>query len=267
MVRFVVWSDLHQEFGRFDPPSPESFPGRIDGVLLAGDTDTEMRHLDFAETVARLYDCPVVLVNGNHEYYGSELTLFEIEEQRKLADIHARGVPVHLLKGDCAVVKGVRIAGATLWTDFALDPSRVTDAMQCAETVMADYRAIKIDDGGIRPLRANDVLARHREDRTRLWDTLKTPFDGRTLVMTHHMPVSHAIHPRYASHPLLNAAFANNLGADIAQLEFDAWICGHSHTIPPVEIASRQGPRSLVSNPRGYPHEITGFDPFFTLEV
>lgn len=267
MSRFIIWSDLHQEFDEFEIPARADLPGPIDGVLLAGDTHTGMRHLDFAEAVATAYDCPVVMIDGNHEYYGNTITNIDAEEDRRLGHLHANDVPVFHLNGNSVVIAGTRIAGATLWTDFALQPARVPEAMKCAEAFMSDYRMIGIDDGGLRPLRTSDILARHRREKRTLWQTLATPFDGPTIVMTHHMPVAHAIHPRYASAPLLNAAFANNLGEEIAQFEFEAWICGHSHTIPQTELMSVNGMRSLVANPRGYPHEITGFDPLFVLEI
>lgn len=267
MARFIVWSDLHQEFRNFEVPARDSFPGPVDGILIAGDTDTHMAHLEFAERVATLYECPVVLVDGNHEYYHSEISDFDLRETAALSEIQARGVPVHLLRGGAVTIAGARIAGATLWTDFALNPLRVQDAMDRAETVMADYRCIKIDDGGIRPIRASDILARHRLEKEMLWRTLQTPFEGPTVVMTHHMPIAQAIHPKYASHPLVNASFANDFETDIARFRFDAWICGHSHDIPSVEIKSLDGPRNIVANPRGYPNEVNTFDPLFTLEV
>jgi len=267
MARFLVWSDLHTEFGSFDLPDPADLPGPIDGILIAGDTDVAHGHLTFAEHAVQTYDRPVVMVDGNHEYYHSELSAFDRDEAEILAAMQARGLPVHLLKGGAVEIAGTRIAGATLWTDYALDPTRIPDAMERAEMAMADFRTIKIDDGGIRPIRAHDILERHRVEKTRLWDTLATRFDGPTIVMTHHMPVAHAIHPQYRANPLLNAAFANNLGAEISAFEFDAWICGHSHEIPTTEIMSLGGPRNLVANPRGYPHEFVPFDPLFTIET
>lgn len=267
MARFLVWSDLHTEFRSFTPPDPSDLPGPIDGVLIAGDTATGLDHLAFAERVANLYDRPVVLVCGNHEYYGRELTSHDIEEADLLAEIQDRGVPVHLLDGGAVEIAGTRIAGATLWTDFALDPTRVVDAMERARAAMSDYRAISIDDGGIRPVKPIDILQRHRREKDRLWETLRAPFSGPTIVMTHHMPTRHAIHPRYAAQPLLNAAFASDLTGEISRFRFEAWICGHSHDIPPTEVPSCDGPRLIVANPRGYPGEVTRFDPCFTLEV
>ena len=70
MAHFLVWSDLHDEaWGGFRLPKLSE---PIDGVLIAGDTHTLGRHLRIPLAAARRYQCPVVLIWGNHEPYGSK---------------------------------------------------------------------------------------------------------------------------------------------------------------------------------------------------
>lgn len=56
MVRFVVWSDLHDEFwDSFDLPDLST---TVDGLLIADDTHAMGRHLDVPARAARKYICP-----------------------------------------------------------------------------------------------------------------------------------------------------------------------------------------------------------------
>lgn len=84
--------------------------------------------------------------------------------------------------------------------------------------------------------------------------------------MTHHIPIAQAVHKRYLGDPL-NPAFASNLLHEIRDLDFDAWIFGHSHESnePEIEVDGRV--KRFLSNPRGYPHEETRFDPTRILTV
>ncbi|MEP3639192.1 MAG: hypothetical protein ABJN14_18230 [Paracoccaceae bacterium] len=116
MTRFLVWSDLHDEFwGGFDLPDL-SIP--VDGVLIAGDTHTMGRHLDIPARAARKYGCPVVVIWGNHEPYGSIWSELIEQEAVQLARLHAEGLDVRVLHGAVTEIAGVRIIGATLWTDL-----------------------------------------------------------------------------------------------------------------------------------------------------
>lgn len=90
MARFLVWSDLHDEFWNgFDLPNI-SVP--LDGVLVAGDTHTMGRHLDIPVQAARKYDCPVVLIWGNHEPYGSIWSELLATEARRLEVLRDEGL-------------------------------------------------------------------------------------------------------------------------------------------------------------------------------
>lgn len=268
MPKFLVWSDLHKEFQGFDLPDPRQFGGPIDGVLIAGDTDTgqaEM-YLRFGRQVWERYGVPVIMVLGNHEYYGCEIHHLHERERQVLAEMHDEGVELHVLHGETITIAGVRIAGATLWTDFHLDPARIHESRAYAESWMNDYRAIRIDDGGPRPLRTGDVLDMHYVDKAALWSILCKPHAGPTIVMSHHMPVAQAVHRNYLNHPL-NAAFASDLMPEIRDLNFDVWIYGHSHENNEFDIATETGLKRFISNPRGYPGETTRFDPVRILEL
>ncbi|TNB07926.1 serine/threonine protein phosphatase, partial [Klebsiella pneumoniae] len=59
----------------------------------------------------------------------------------------------------------------------------------------------------------------------------------------------------------LGAAYFNQWHDLVAQA--DVWIFGHTHHAIDTVISGCR----LVSNPKGYPRERTGFSPAFTIEV
>ena len=84
---------------------------------------------------------PVIYVPGNHEYYGHD-----IDELRETLKESGRAHEVEVLDGDETVLNGVRILGATIWTDFAVcgeKPESVAYAMEQCAVGMTDYHVIR----------------------------------------------------------------------------------------------------------------------------
>jgi calcineurin-like phosphoesterase family protein len=81
---------------------------------------------------------------------------------------------------------------------------------------------------------------------------LASPFQGKTVVITHHAPSAGSVHERYARHPA-TPAFASSCDGLVAQA--DVWIHGHLHQA----CEYRLGKCLVASNPRGYGGESTGF--------
>jgi predicted phosphodiesterase len=257
------------EFECFTPPPLEAFKGPVDGVLLAGDTDSwkNDRYLNFAFEVSTRYGVPVVMVLGNHEFYGTEMHRLLSRQKTVLKDMNAAGADIHVLDGTAVNIGNTRIVGATLWTDFDLDPAINLKAQAYAQAAMNDFRMISIDDGSkVRPLAPSDTIAMHRIQKDAILKILGSPHDGPTIVMTHHMPIRQAVHSKYMHDPI-NAAFASDLLREIECLDFDVWAYGHSHDNYEFETFSLEKSRKFVSNPRGYPHEKTRFDPTRIIEV
>ena len=268
MPRFLCWSDLHSEFEPFCLPSWGDLDGDIDGVLLAGDIDKGLKSLDFALRVHQTYDCPVVMVLGNHEYYNQNLQTFRAQCRERLEHYASLKLPIHLLDGSSVEIAGVRVAGATLWTDFELDPLHTSRARLLAARNMSDYTRIVVGRLPERHLAPEDVLAMHVADKESLLRILGEPFDGPTVVLSHHMPIRQGLGGRHAQHPL-NAAFASDLLEELLPLHFSTWIYGHSHFGQEVTVDSPVGQKKFLTNPRGYPseHGKTPFDPLRVLDL
>ncbi len=90
-----------------------------------------------------------------------------------------------------------------------------------------------------------DTLNDHLASRAWLADELERPFDGLTVVITHHAPHVLSIHPRHAG-SALNAGFASDLTRLLHKA--DLWLHGHVHD----SFDYRIGKCRVVANPAGY---------------
>lgn len=233
-MKIQIASDLHLEF------LEHQFPGyrviepapNADVLVLAGDIHQHAKALAiFAD-----WPVPVLYVTGNHEAYGAHLSGL-LDNLR----IDCQGTRVTVLERREVELMGVRFLGTTLWTDYNLTGSP-KKAMDCAGSCLNDHRLIQTSQGIFTP---EDALARHRVDRAWLAACLNAPFDGKTVVVTHHGPHRDSVHPRYQG-DLLNGAFNSHLPELVEQA--DLWIHGHVHDSHDYQV----GKCRVVVNPRGY---------------
>ena len=89
------------------------------------------------------------------------------------------------------------------------------------------------------------ALAEHELSRAWLEQELNKPYDGKTVVISHHGPHPLSVHPRYVGEAL-NAAFVSNLTELLPK--GDLWIHGHVHD----SFDYRVGRCRVVANPLGY---------------
>ncbi len=226
-----ILNDLHIEFEDFVPPATKA-----DVVVLAGDIGVGMEGLRWAQ--ARFPDKPVIYVPGNHEFYQRDITL--IDELKAEAPDN-----IHVLNDDQVIIDGVRFLGSILWTDFALfGEADKFFAMRTARQQMTDFSIIQNHGQRFTP---EDAIKLHEASRDWLAIMLAEPFDGKTVVVTHHAPSSLSVHSRYAR-DLLTPAFASNLENLMDGDRAELWIHGHMHESFDYEIYGTR----VICNPRGY---------------
>lgn len=239
MTRLLVISDLHKEMSDWD--LPERFPPH-DVAVFAGDVWVPLRNsvrlLAQAREAGPLRGSEVVLVPGNHEFYGHDMP-----RELELAAREARDLGIHLL--DCGEVHfgDLRVLGCTLWTDYELDGTP-RKSMESAGRGLNDHRRIRVGDRFFSP---SDALAIHRRHVGWLSGRLRAPHDGATVVVTHHCPSPGSVHPAYAMSPI-NPAFASNLDALILETAPQLWIHGHTHRSFDYVL----GRTRILCNPKGY---------------
>ena len=257
VTRIAIFSDLHLEFGNFLPPRLDA-----DIVVLAGDIYTKGRGTlwDNAEDV---FGCPVVFVMGNHEYYG-------MNDRSAMIKTRAAASKKNLifLENEETIISGIRVLGCTLWTDYRLYSGNDNNLMEkdishCLRT-MNDYRKIRIASDGYRRFQPKDALALHQASVAWLEHALREPFEGHTIIVTHHAPSLMSVPSHERNNPVM-AAYASNLEWLVNASRASLWVHGHIHESVNYKIEGTH----VVSNPRGYyPSDInSSFNDHLTVEI
>ncbi len=245
-MRIWVLSDLHVDVHAWSPPDPAP---DCDVLVVAGDVGERLtkRVLPWLARNFAALGRPVVYVPGNHDFYRSN---YDREVARAPDIARELGITLLLDGSGPAVLGGVRFVGATLWTDFRIHGNRQS-SLDEARRVMNDHRLIRAADDYRRfaPQYAEIV---HRRALSRLDATLAQPFDGATVVVTHHAPAPPSLDDREPRGPL-DGAYVSDLTGLIEARRPDLWIHGHVHRRRDYGV----GLTRIVANPRGYVTERT----------
>lgn len=231
-MKIQILSDLHVEYSPYTPEVTDA-----DVIVLAGDICLGIRGIKWARQTWP--DKEIVFVPGNHEFYRSD-----IETEHQQMSMAGRAYHVHVLNRQEIIISGVRFLGATLWTDFRLfGEAERPWALQRGERGLRDFQVIEYGHHTFTP---QDSANLHTQDVAWLAHKLQhEPFEGKTVVVTHHLPSAKSVATRY-SKELLSACFASHLDYlfGFSQL----WIHGHTHDSFDYEV---KGTR-VICNPRGY---------------
>lgn len=230
----IPWCDIYPlDLG----PCLTEYVGHVDLVILAGDIAQaavrehqpyEVATATYAQQVAAYLGRPVIVVPGNHEYYG-----FNFDEARPWMAAQTTDT-VAFLDRDKAIFhkageKPLRILGATLWTDYKVDGGAYEVTMMNLRKSFPDHRHIGMSGGFQQDFFLPEhALAEHQLSRRWLIDMLDEPHDGPTLIVSHHCPHSVVNNRAYNTH----AGFSSDCD-DVLQAadgrNVVAWIYGHNH--------------------------------------
>lgn len=254
-MKVQIFSDLHADVAQ---PRPITVAPDIDAVVVAGDTceGAERGFIRLRGIVPM--PIPIFAVLGNHEFY-RRCWSEELANARAAAPHYG----IHLLENDTVVLGKVRFIGASLWTDYALfGMQNLPQAMLAAGDGLNDHKRIKWSKEPWRQFRTQEALLLHKRSRGFIETALAEPFDGATVVVSHHAPRPGSIHSRYKS-DLLTAAYVSDLTAVIKTGRSDVWVHGHVHESFDYSV----GATRVICNPHGYGTENRSFDPALVVEV
>lgn len=240
-------SDLHLSPGQFFDPVPldEDWQSIL---LVAGDLGDFSAALQWLTQMSERF-ARVVVVLGNHDYYSPAAGLTHGAWLRQWRSAIAQIDGCVLLEQEMIELEGVRIAGATLWTDFGDDDSKML-----AATAMRDYQRIFVDDAPETPVSPAHTQAWHRQTLPRLAQFIQ---ESRlpTVVLTHHAPTWQCVsNPDYRDNPLTHA-YVTDLEGFMHQHQPLLWCYGHTHEA----FNRRLGQTLVLSNPNGFYGEETGY--------
>lgn len=270
MTRIHILSDIHDDICKPALQVPfEVEDVSADVIVVAGDIDGRLStggRLLLERTRKHIPDVPIVAVAGNHDFWRGSVDR-EIERTRERLD----DAGIHILDCNTVVLGGVRFVGATLWTDYQITGYEWQAKRDC-NARMNDFRYAKSGTGSVRSRLTPDRLqALHARHRRYIESVLATPFDGPTVVVTHHAPSEKSLREGsvFVGVDHTDAAYASDLEDVMREHSPALWIHGHVHTAHDYEI----GGTRVVCNPRGYTwraeprhggglkSEDTGFDP------
>lgn len=206
-------------------------------LVLAGDISSKPDQLvDFLNMVAQRF-VKVLYVPGNHEYYRHDFdewnSLLKSSQLKPNIVACAEEVLEH-------VDSNVRFLMTTLWGDGGKTLAEQT----LVDYGLNDFRIIRQHGARFSVL---SMIAVHKRQKAELEAKLKTPFAGKTVVISHHMPSYRLCHPRFGNS--INGGFASNCDDILAYDHAPAlWIHGHTHD----RISTRLWKTAIECNPAGY---------------
>ena len=248
MIKIGIVSDLHSEFWRNDEreqiaPRVQERLAEADLILMPGDIGTGVHSIATARDL--FPDQPVYMVAGNHEFYRGDYDRVLTAMQGAATD------NIHFLHKSVAEIiiadTPIRIIGTTLWTDFDLHGT-VDLSLFHARRSLNDFYMITYGDHILTP---QDTLEWHRDQRAWMLARLTEIFDGVTILMTHHAPVSFAIGPRYVD-DRLSPCFASRLETALLGDGLPLVVWGHTHHCVDRTIETTR----FVSCQTGYPARL-----------
>ena len=265
-MKIKVWSDLHLEFREYlyDHIHLEDKDDKDTILLLSGDIGCGILSRHFVTEMCKHFKY-VLMTCGNHEFYYHEFSKV-IEDWRTFAGAGVNEIMVergpenfYFLYNDEVVLDGVRFLGGTMWTSFG-DGDPIS--MGAAHRMMSDYAEIRQDGQRITP---HFILREHDKFMDFLLKKFDEPFDGKTVVMTHHSP-GNELKRRGRSGDRVGPCYF----ADIEELIgyhdcVTLWTHGHTHNNWDYMINNTR----VICNPYGYWGHATnrGFDRKLIIEI
>lgn len=241
-------SDIHLELSdnlRFIKSEPFEVTGDV--LVFAGDIgylrDRTLPNLRFWKWASANYR-EVLLVPGNHEFYGNGDVL-------AYGDSWSREIlpNVHYYQNKVVRIDNVDFILSTLWSHIRPEDEYFV------HRGMNDFRQILYNGRRFTPA---DFNAEHEKCLEFIKQSVAESTAERIVVVTHHLPSMAVVAPEHKG-SLLNSAFATELGNFIADSRIDVWIFGHSHANEDAIIGNTR----LVCNQLGYVYyneHLAGFD-------
>ena len=242
-MRINYFSDIHLEFGALEPPENDS-----DIIIAAGDIGIYKQGVDWLKS----FNKPVIYVAGNHEFYNQEYN-----DTLKMLRMECAGSRIHFLENNKFIHQGVRFLGCTLWADLFIEGEETADALGKS---LNDFRKIRFNET---PFDVVNFSKLHFRSKKWLHAELDRPFEGKTVIVTHHAPSQWSWND--SPHALKKLAYCNDLKSLLHEYEVTAWFHGHVHSPGDYRIAGAR----ILCNPRGYIGRkiVAGFDVNKTIEI
>ena len=241
-MKIHLLSDAHIDGGGI-PPLPRY--GR-DVCVLAGDLGTikfRRTYVKFLTEIKKRFK-HVILVMGNHEYYGSTIEGGLADAQKITNDVGDHLLDVNL-GTENLVLDGVTFWGSTLWTDFNKGDFF---ALNAYVNNLNDAKVIK-------EFTSSECLEQHKKAVEKInWDA--------DVVISHHRPIFR----KHADLEISDNTYSfccTTLEDRIYDSNIKYWMFGHTHDNSCVDVGGTKVVTNQVKGSRNGPK----YDPKFFVEI
>lgn len=265
-----IASDLHLEgfsnpattlLNVFLPPDPRDAAAIL---ILAGDISSSVSQLlEFLKLCEPRFR-RVIYVPGNHELYRHNMQKWNADA-RALFDAQLTNTDtVHTAEVKSTIIDDTQFIFGMLWGDGG---PTLSDQANVG-WYLNDFRLITMTcdrDGTsfVRRFTVTDMQDLYRKQKETIESILEEPFDGKRVVVTHHLPSRHLVSARFWPGDGSDGANGGFVGACDNILAGDSapalWVHGHTHD----SIDTTLWKTRIVCNPAGYRGEwSTEFNSF-----
>ena len=240
-MKLQIASDLHLEFPKnrewleANPLIPKG-----DILILAGDIvcgRSIEKAQPFYQQISQNF--PFIISSmGNHEFYHGTIDDAYPEFSQKISQNHLK------LNNSVYIMDEVKFIVTVLWS-FIPD-----DKIDIVNKRVNDYKLIsKSNDEGVKiPIKIEDTNNLFDQSVKFIKEELKRPYEGKIVVLTHHLPSMDILPPELVESNIRNAYASDLNDLILSNPNIQAWICGHSHS----SDISKVGNTTIVRNPLGY---------------
>lgn len=223
MTKIAILSDLHLRswgvYNDFTIPAADIY-------VIAGDIDEGIFAPSWIDY--RFRGKEVVMVPGNHEYYSADFTTTRDSLLNyKWRELKSGGFYDNMTYYN--IKRKIRFICSTLWSDCSALPLLLDHMdpfdIRKIETSIGDFRYIL--DGKNKRFSVEKMTQLHNESKAFLLKEIQTPYDGKTVVVTHFPPALESLCDRFKKDPI-SAYFMNDLPKEYF-VGVNTWICGHVH--------------------------------------
>lgn len=244
-MQIRIFSDIHLEFGDFQPKELPNDKNTT--LIIAGDLSGGLKGTK--KFLGRMTDQfgDVILVPGNHDYYGYEIQ--EIDEHYRNKEHKIKNF--HYLNPGVFLKDNVRFIGACLWTDYDNENPLIMN--EAARIMRNEMSLIKVDEEiHSYPSIFSGI---NKEHRAFIKQQLDIPFEGKTVIISHHAPILDLVWRRGEDSFKFSTIFGNTKMEEffVPEANYQLWIHGHTHTFYDNTVNGHR----ILCNPRGY----IGYEP------
>lgn len=257
-ISIAPHSDLHLK----NQPTHELFLNHSepDVIIIAGDIGDMSLSIDSLIQFSEIHPSShLIFVPGNHEYL-TKTCMFKLEAQAR--DRLAPYDKIHFLQCDSLVIGGTRFLGCTLWPTLRDTPSHRRSEQEGVIAKMKDFKLNYIGDEPLNIAMCRKLGKIHEEW---LIKRLKTPFEGKTVTISHFCPINTHISPVYGIQEQ-TPFYYNDMDSVLSELDTppDLMISGHTHhNFDFINKKTR-----FLTNQQGHPGEkVLGYRPNLIIEL